>query len=519
MAVTIYPTGVSAPIDFSGAADSFMKSALQLKLEEINSRKERLSESGKAVAQFMSMEAIPELDSRLRDVYKNEIQGLRDKITERFKKTNGELTFDDRIMIENDYNRVTADMKASALELKEYADAQKVAYNKNAYTMFPPDTFVKIGENFQKVLKGEKNVERPNIILARSVIPPSESEIILMRNPLTMKQVDEHADAEIKKDEKTGRMYIVTKTQQSYDAVSDLIRADIMNMPEYKNLSPEEQQKKVDELVPQLQKTVEQVRPLTQPGRGGGSGVNLSRIPESRPHAFTLPDKRVVLDMIELNASQVAQIILPDRAKNLSTGKTESVSAKSGIRATSISFDEDEIYFQVPGGQMQKKGEPVFMPKGEITSNEKGNFDSSKSIDEYRGKKGDVIAKKSIYKPDDLPEGGVYDHSEVVEDDSGVKIVGYWKYDKKVPTGETNIFGKPKYKTEPDFMTSDIELSQPTSSDEATYYSLPLRTFGANVLGPELLKNRIGNETWQDLLNKPAKSKPTGKKGDPLGIL
>jgi hypothetical protein len=323
-----------------------------------------------------------------------------------------------------------------------------------------------------------------------------------MRNPLTLKQVDEYADAEYKRDEKTGRVYIVTKTQQSYDAISDMVRNDVLNMPEYKNKSPEEIKAKVDEIVPNIQKTTEGVKPVSTPGGSGGGGVNLTRIPESHPRPITLPDGRTV-NVVDFSGSQASDFILPDKMLNLNTGKDERVTSKEGVRVVSMSPDTDEIFVQRTGGLMKKGGNDVFLAKGKVGVDEKANMAEAKTIEELKGVEGDKIAK--LNKPVDLPEGAVFDHSEVVRKDGKLAVQGYWGVEKNVSTGEKTLGIFPKSKKEKELLPpTETELVQPTSGEEVTYYSLPLRTFGANVLGAELLKHKIGNETWSDILNRPA---------------
>lgn len=495
----MYPTGVATtPIDFSGAANAFMQSALQTKLQEINQRKEQLTESGKAVAHFMSLEALPELAEGIREDFKGEIQGFRDKITKRFKDTNGNLTYDDKLMIEREYNRIGKNMEAKKVTAQKFAMAQQALWNKDANRLWTPETRTKVAEDFVKYSKGE-DVDDPMLTLTSGVIIPPMAERLMSIAPEMMKRLDTISNIELKKDPQTGMIIAISTTMDNEESVRETVRQSLIEtrMPEVLSETGEIDENKlnaaVNELVPPIQRVSQKVQPI-QPrvGRSSGSGGGgIGKLTEIAPRVETLPNTgKSIRGYMEYPDSQTTQNIAPTRMVNLATGKIEEVSsAKDGIKLVGLSFDEGKAYFQAEGGVMQKNGEPVFGVKGRMPA---------KPEDRGAFTEGDIrnrvmeIAKGNI--PADLPEGYVLGNPRYEKTDKGYVVRVPYTYKQKKAGG--GWFAGKESKTG----EYTVELDPVIGKEGATWYSTDLYTTGSNIMGATVKKYQTGGRSWEELL-------------------
>lgn len=496
MANTMYPTGVATtPIDFSGAANAFMQSALQTKLQEINQRKEQLTESGKAVAHFMSLEALPELAEQIRETYKGEIQGFRDKITNRFKETNGNLSYDDKLMIEREYNRISKDMQAKKIEADQWGWMQQQSMNPAFTKSIDPNAVLEAAENF-KLFKEGKPHKSVNEIIASNIRVPSVGEIILGRNPLLSKKFDELSSViEQEVDPASGMVRFTISSEEDYNSIAPLVEQEMRTMAQFKDMPAEQFKQEMDKVITLIQKKDQKVQTQRMyAGRSGGSGSGsggIGKLTEITPRNETLPNTgKSIRGYMEYPDSQTTQNIAPTRMVNLATGKTEEVSsAKDGIKLVGLSFDEGKAYFQAEGGVMQKNGEPVFGVKGRMPA---------KPEDRGAFTEGDIrnrvmeIAKGNI--PADLPEGYVLGNPRYEKTDKGYVVRVPYTYKQK-KEGRNPFRGK-------DTMTGEytVELDPVIGKEGATWYSTDLYTTGSNIMGATVKKYQTGGRSWEELL-------------------
>ena len=521
MANTMYPTGVATtPIDFSGAANAFMQSALQTKLQEINQRKEQLTESGKAVAHFMSLEALPELAEGIRETFKGEIQGFRDKITNRFKETNGALTYDDKLMIEREYNRIAKDMEAKKIEADQWGWMQQQAMNPAFTKSVDPNAVLEAAENF-KLFKEGKPHKTVNEIIASNIRVPHDAEVILGRNPIVAKKFDEYSNViEEEVDQKTGIVTYVVTNEEAYDAIEPLIRDEMRTMAKYKDMPEEQFNVEKDKIIKLAQKkttSVERQRMYT--GRTGSSGSGsggIGKLTEITPRVEILPNtNKSIAGYMEYPDSQTTQNIAPTRMVNMATGKTEEVSSvKDGIKLVGLSFDEGKAYFQAEGGVMQKDGETVFGVKGRmpVKATDMGAYTES----EVRARAVE-IANANI--PPSIPSKDRKVGNPVVEKTENGYIIRFPVTYKKKPEG-AGVFASRKEYTE----EVTIELNPVMGKEGATWYSTDLYTTGSNIMGATVKKYQTGGRSWEELLRVGRGGKttvtPSTKKveSDPLGL-
>ena len=494
----MYPTGVATtPIDFSGAANAFMQSALQTKLQEINQRKEQLTESGKAVAHFMSLEAMPELAEKIRERYKGEIQTFRDKITNRFKETNGALTYDDKLMIEREYNRIAKDMEAVKIEADQLGWLQKQTANPDFYKSVDPNAILEASQSLQGLEEGDPNRKTVNEILASNIRVPHDAEIILGRNPLVAKKFDEYSSVvEEQVDPKTGIVTYVVTNEEAYDAIEPLVRDEMRTMAKYKNMPEEQFNVEKDKIIKLAQKkttSVERQRMYT--GRTGSSGSGsggIGKLTEITPRVETLPNTNTsIAGYMEYPDSQTTQNIAPTRMVNMATGKVEEVSsAKDGIKLVGLSFDEGKAYFQAEGGVMQKDGETVFGVKGRmpVKATDMGAYTES----EVRARAVE-IANANI--PPSIPSKDRKVGTPVVEKTDNGYVVRFTVTYKKKPEGAKFWNSKSEYTEE-----VTVELNPVMGKEGATWYSTDLYTTGSNIMGATVKKYQTGGRSWEELL-------------------
>ena len=499
MANTMYPTGVATtPIDFSGAANAFMQSALQTKLQEINQRKEQLTESGKAVAHFMSLEALPELAEDIREDFKGEIQGFRDKITNRFKETNGALTYDDKLMIEREYNRIGKNMEAKKVTAQKFAMAQQALWNKDANRLWTPETRTKVAEDFVKYSKGE-DVDDPMLTLTSGVIIPPLAERLMSIAPEMMKRLDTVSDIEFKRDPVTGMINAISTTKDNEESVRETVRQSLVEtrMPEILNSAGEVDEVKlnaaIDELVPPIQRISQKTQPI-QPrvGRKSSGSGGIGKMSEIVPKTKNLPGmNKTVNGYMEFPDSQTVQHIAPTEMVNVATGKTEEVSsAKDGIKLVGLSFDEGKAYFQAEGGVMQKNGEPVFGVKGmmPVKATDRGAYTES----EVRARAVE-IANANI--PPTIPSKDRKVGTPVVEKTENGYVVRFPVTYKKKPEGAGWLKSKSEYTEQ-----VTVELNPVMGKEGATWYSTDLYTTGSNIMGATVKKYQTGGRSWEELL-------------------
>ena len=504
MANTMYPTGVATtPIDFSGAANAFMQSALQTKLQEINQRKEQLTESGKAVAHFMSLEAMPELAEKIRERYKGEIQGFRDKITNRFKETNGALTYDDKLMIEREYNRIAKDMEAVKIEADQLGWFQKQTLNPDFYKSVDPNAILEVAQSLKGLEEGDPNRKTVNEILATNIRVPHDVEIILGRNPLAAKKFDEYSNViEEEVDPKTGIVTYVITNEEAYDAIEPLVRDEMRTMAKYRDMPEEQFNIAKDKNIKLAQKkttSVERQRMYTgrTSGGSGGSG-GIGKLTDMVPATRNLTGTNVSVNgLILYPDTQTTQNIPPMEMTNVTTGKNEEVSsAKDGIKLVALSFDEGKAYFQAEGGVMEKNGEPVFGVKGmmPVKATDRGAYtegDISSRVME--------IAQANV--PSDLPSGRVIGQPKLEKTDNGYIVRVPYTYKAKGDTPKISV-GKVKIgkKSEERSGEYTVELAPVIGKEGASWYSTDLYTTGSNIMGAAVKKYQTGGRSWEELL-------------------
>lgn len=153
----MYPTGVSTqPIDLTSGAQSFMQSAIEARLGEIESSKQQISESAKNVMKAMSVKALPELARAQRDRYQKEIEDYRQNVINKFKDRQGKLTLQDQKEIQDGFVDLDSRMRNEIGEMKIWKEHQKKMYDPNADLFYDMNRLpMVLAEGYGRMMRGE----------------------------------------------------------------------------------------------------------------------------------------------------------------------------------------------------------------------------------------------------------------------------------------------------------------------------------------------------------------------------
>lgn len=304
-----FSTGVSAkPIDLTSGARSFMRSAVEARINEIGANQERISKDNEMLLKALSIKALPELAREQRDRYTTEIEGYRQKLIDKWKTSGKNLTSRDQMEIQDGFLDLQSRMAAETNELKQYEQAQKLMSDPNFQYAYDPVKYEKVMKEAYSNLMAGKGIGDINAKLFGAQLAPSAGNYVAKRYGDDIKALDQYELGDIKGNIFTETQYQglalennpnLTPLQKQGIAKAQRLRAEMGTDPFFqrnyqKGGVPDENminQKITDLISPVIQKSS-----TFRTGTGGGIGSKYEPYVNTTPFEDKVGKKDVVVN-------------------------------------------------------------------------------------------------------------------------------------------------------------------------------------------------------------------------------
>lgn len=301
-----FSTGVSAkPIDLTSGARSFMRSAVEARINEIGANQERISKDNEMLLKALSIKALPELAREQRDRYTNEIEGYRQKLIDKWKTSGKNLTSRDQMEIQDGFLDLQSRMAAETNELKQYEQAQKLMSDPNFQYAYDPIKYEKVMKEAYSNLMAGKGIGDINAKLFGAQLAPSAGDYLTKRYGEDIKSLDVESLGKFEGNvfKETNLTGLSVKEKDSLDKAIRL-RDTMLQDPRYANrykrngviddVAYGRAKQEVEDII---SKRISESRPYKQTtGSGSGSGSKYEPYVNTTPFEDKVGKKDVVVN-------------------------------------------------------------------------------------------------------------------------------------------------------------------------------------------------------------------------------
>jgi hypothetical protein len=229
----IYPTGIgTTPIDFSSAGLNFFHSTVDQRLKDIDQKHVIADKSEKAILKAMSIQALPEMSSAMRDRYQVKLKDFRDKIIQTHIDKQGQLTMDDNKFREGRAIELQNEMNFKKNQIDKYAELQKfiptTAFDK---TIGDKNSFLSEVASWKKRFEKGDDVEDPMGLIFKYRKEETPLEYLIGNSPKEIANLDLLTQKKVDESEK---QIVITKEIQE-KAVEDLFANKFDSDPAFKS--------------------------------------------------------------------------------------------------------------------------------------------------------------------------------------------------------------------------------------------------------------------------------------------
>jgi hypothetical protein len=381
-------TGVSRqPLDLVSGAQSFMRSAVESRLAEIEANKIEVSENYKNSLKAMSLSTVEGLSENLRRKYQGRIEEYRKDVMNKFLSSGGKLSMQQEKEIQDGYVDIQRKMAGDVSILNEIQKVQDMALSNP--TMYNIEALSTDLGHVQTALDKGEYTGRPSVLLMKHQVPVSEGDFIAKHYGNEMKALEDFVTGDF-----TGNIFKTTEltgldpnTYELTRRASDL-RDRILENPwmksKYTNpdgsINPEAYARQKQVAEDNITRIVEDMKSYS-PRAGSGKDKELTYL---TPTTVDVNGEDVSVYNVPAGIPQTKMTItVGGKLKNANTGRMEEVKGNTldDFIVKGVSPETREVFVQVEGGGvLERDGQPLLARETEIGSLE-GRSDSDKMQD------------------------------------------------------------------------------------------------------------------------------------------